>query len=84
MSRIYTGNGYEFSIRLPNYQKIWIHVTKAALDVLNDSQMPTDQLGVLAKEMPLLRKLALQRHVQSGNLRVVIDAADVMSGLGRY
>jgi hypothetical protein len=36
MAETYEGNGYEFSIRLPNYQRLSIHVTRAALEALNE------------------------------------------------
>jgi hypothetical protein len=73
----YLGDGYEFSIRLPNYQRLWIHVTRAALEALNKDQPPADQLSVLAKQMPLLHKLALQRHAQDGGDRIVIAQVDL-------
>jgi hypothetical protein len=77
MSDSYEGDGYEFSIRLPNYQRLWIHVTRAALEALNKDQPPADQLSVLTKQMPLLHKLALQRHAQDGGDRIVVAQADL-------
>jgi hypothetical protein len=62
MLETYEGNGYEFSIRLPNYERLFIHVTRAALEVLNESRLPVDQLGVLVKHLPLLHQLACQRQ----------------------
>ena len=71
----YQEDGYEFSIRLPDYRRLWVHVTRAALEVLNQGHPPADQLAVLMRQMPLLYKLALQQHEQTGNERVVIGAA---------
>jgi hypothetical protein len=77
MLKTYDGNGYEFSIRLPNYKRLFIHVTRAALKVLNEGRSPVDQLGVLVKHMPLLHQLACQRHKKNGGTRVVIESADI-------
>jgi hypothetical protein len=82
MSDAYEGDGYEFSIRLPNYQRLWIHVTRAALEMLNQDQPPAGQFAVLARYLPLLHKLARQRHDQTGNERIVIGAADLRDVTG--
>jgi hypothetical protein len=50
--------------------------------VLNQDQSPSDQLGVLTTEMPLLHKLARQRHDQTGNERIVSGAADLRGVTG--
>jgi hypothetical protein len=83
MPDAYEGNGYEFSIRLPNYERLWIHVTRAALEALNKDQPPADQLSVLARQIPLLHELAFQRHAQSSSGRIVIAAADVKDRIDR-
>jgi hypothetical protein len=82
MQDSYEGDGYEFSIRLPNYQRLWVHVTRQALEVLNHGQPPGNQLSVLAREMPSLHKLAHQRHDQTGSDRIFIEAADVSGWAG--
>lgn len=77
MLETYISNGYEFSIRLPNYKRLFIHVTRAALEVLNEGRSPVDQLGVLVKHMPLIHQLACQHHKKNGGARVVIEAVDI-------
>lgn len=81
MAQIYEGDGYEFNIRLPDYKRLYIHVTRAALEVLNEGQSPIDQLGVLVRHMSLLHELAHKCHNQNGDTRVAIDAADIKAGL---
>jgi hypothetical protein len=74
MSETYESDGYEFRSRLPNYQRLRIHVTRAAL---NEGQLEDSQLGVLARRMPLLHELALQHHDQTGSDRIVIGESDL-------
>lgn len=77
MPETYDGNGYEFSIRLPDYKRLFVHVTRAALEALNEGRSQVDQLGLLVKNLPLLRQLACERHAQNGCARVVIEAVDI-------
>ena len=77
MTEVYDGDGYEFSIRLPNYQRLWIHVTRAVLEALNAAPDSFNQLSVLARETPLLHQLASQLHDRTGNDRIVIKVADL-------
>jgi hypothetical protein len=77
MSETYEGDGYEFSIRLLNYRRLRIHVTRAALEALNEGRLEDSQLGVLARRMPLLRKLALRHHEQTGSDRIIIGEKDL-------
>jgi hypothetical protein len=77
MTEVYDGDGYEFSFRLPNYQKLSIHVTKAVLEALNAAPDSFNQLSVLAREMPLLHQLASRLHDRTGKNRIVIRLADL-------
>jgi hypothetical protein len=77
MEESYEGDGYEFSLCLPSYQRLRIHVTRAALEVLNEGRPSADQLGILIRHMSLLHQLARQRHDQHGSARIVIEAVDV-------
>jgi hypothetical protein len=79
MAEPYEGDGYEFSMRLQNYQRLRVHVTKAALAVLNEDQALADQFGVLAAHMSLLCQLARQCHDQNGDDYIVIGAADLVN-----
>jgi hypothetical protein len=82
MPDAYQGDGYEFSIRLPNHQRLRVHVTRAALEVLNQGQPPAYQLTMLTRRLPLLHKLAHQRHGQTGRERIVIGPADLLGVTG--
>lgn len=72
MSDSYQGDGYEFSIRLPNQRRIQVHVTRAALEFLG-GDAPADQLSVLAERINLLHQRALHLHAQTGAERIVLE-----------
>jgi hypothetical protein len=76
MSDCYQGDGYEFSIRLPDYRRLYVHVTSSALEFLG-RDAAGDQLSVLVKCMSLLRARALCMHEQTGAERIVLRPADL-------
>jgi hypothetical protein len=76
MSDCYQGDGYEFSIRLPNQRRIQVHVTRAALEFLG-GDAPVDQLTVLVERMNLLHERALLLYAQTGAERIVLGPMDL-------
>jgi len=72
----YEGDGYEFGIRLPDHRRLFVHVTRAALEFLAGEE-PADQLATLTACMGLLRERALLVHASTGAERVVLGPADV-------
>lgn len=71
----YEGDGYEFSIRLLNRRRLYVHVTRAALEFLAGGET-ADQLSTLTACMGLLRERALLVHAQTGAERVMLGPAD--------
>jgi hypothetical protein len=72
----YEGDGYEFSIRLLDERRLFVHVTRAALEFLAGDE-PAEQLTTLTACMGLLRERALLVHASTGAERVVLGPADV-------
>ncbi|MEZ2299251.1 hypothetical protein [Variovorax sp. RCC_210] len=72
----YQGDGYEFSIRLPDRRRILVHVTRAALEFLGGGS-PVDQLSVLVEWMDRLHERALLIHAQTGAEQVVLEPEDL-------
>jgi hypothetical protein len=75
MSDCYEGDGYEFSIRLPDRRRLFVHVTRATLEFLAGGE-PASQLSTLTACMGLLRERALLVHAQTGAERVVLEPSD--------
>ncbi len=76
MSDSYQGDGYEFSIRLPNRQRVQVHVTRAALEFLG-GDAPIDQLSVLVDWMDLLHERALLLHARTGAELIMLEPEDL-------
>lgn len=76
MSAGYQGDGYEFSIRLLDRSRLFVHVTRAALEFLAGDES-IDQLATLTTCMSLLRERALLIHAQTGASRVELGPADL-------
>ncbi|MDQ0070408.1 hypothetical protein J2W34_002193 [Variovorax boronicumulans] len=76
MSDCYKGDGYEFSIRLLDRRRLFVHVPRATLEFLAGGE-PVDQLSTLTACMGLLRERALLVHAQTGAERVVLEPSDV-------
>ncbi|MDH6165472.1 hypothetical protein M2282_000600 [Variovorax boronicumulans] len=76
MSDCYEGDGFEFSIRLPDRRRIQVHVTRAALEFLG-GDAPIDQLSVLVDWMDLLHERALLLHARTGAELVMLEPEDL-------
>lgn len=72
----YNGDGYEFSVRLLNHRRLFIHVTRATLEFLARGQS-SDQFATLASCIDFLRERAIMIHAQTGCERVVLDPCDL-------
>lgn len=74
----YSGDGYEFSFRLDGGLRLFMHVTKSAIDQLRSRSVEQEsQLAVVVRNMPALRAVALKHHLQEGISRVILTAADI-------
>jgi hypothetical protein len=76
MSDCYQGDGYEFSIRLPDHRRLHVHVTRAALEFLAGDG-PLDQFSIFARYIDQLREKALSVYAQTGAGRIELGPADM-------
>ena len=79
----YVGDGYEFSSRIGYGRRVFVHVTRAALNALRHRSDPkASELSLIAEHRDAICALVARRRSEEHSDRIVVTDQDVDSILG--